>query len=93
MNSVQKITLIEGLFNDEEANDILMEMFQTKIKFHELRNFSSQVRFGKDDSLAQKRIPELKKCIENIQEIINEAKSSNKKLVISSQILVSLSED
>lgn len=92
MNSNQKITLIDGVFQVDEANEILMEMFQTKIKFHELRNFSAQVRFGKEDSLAQKRIPELKNCIESIREIIHEAKASNKKLIISSQIFVSLSE-
>ncbi|MDA9888823.1 hypothetical protein N9D52_06615 [Flavobacteriaceae bacterium] len=33
--------LIEGSFSDEEAKDVLKNFFESKIHFHEMRNFSS----------------------------------------------------
>lgn len=38
--------LIEGSFSDEEAKDVLKNFFESKIHFHEMRNFSSEERFG-----------------------------------------------
>ena len=49
MNKIEKLNLIEGNFSGEEAKEILMNVFLAKIHYHELKNFSSQERFGKDD--------------------------------------------
>lgn len=93
MIKTEKLNFIEGTFLDEEAKEILLHVFLTKIQFHEKKNFSSQVRFGKDDETANKRIPELKNEMDKINQIVAEAKALNKKLVITSDITVSLSED
>lgn len=93
MNKSEKLTLIEGKFLNEEASEILTNIFMTKIRFHEAKNFSSQVRIGKDDEIAQERIPALKKEFQKLQEILSEAKVNNKKLVISSEINISISEN
>ena len=93
MNKTEKLNLIEGNFSDVEAKDILMNIFSSKINFHQLKNFSSQERFGKDDETAKKRIPELKVEIERLKQILSEAKAKNKKLVISSEINISFSND
>ncbi len=92
MNKIEKVKLIEGNFSDEEASEILMSIFYAKIHFHEMKNFSSQVRFGKDDEIAKKRIPALKKETEKMLKIISEAKLKNKRLLITSQINISLLE-
>jgi hypothetical protein len=92
MNENVKLNLIDGNFSDEEAREILMAIFSSKINFHELKNFSSQDRFGKNDAIAQKRIGELKISLEIIKEMIAEAKKTNKRLIISSDINLKLSD-
>lgn len=93
MNKVEKLTLIEGDFIFDEAKEILINMFSSKINFHNIKNWSSQERFGKDDEIAQKRIPALRNEMKKLEEILLEAKAQNKKLMITSQINISLLED
>lgn len=93
MNKIEKLKLIEGDFSFNEANEILSSMFNSNINFHNLQNWSSQERFGKDDETAQKNIPALRNEIKKLEEITKEAKAKNKKLVINSEITISLKED
>lgn len=90
MNKIEKLTLIEGEFFPDEAKEILANIFSTKIHFHEMKNFSSQERFGKQDEIAQQRIPLLQKELKKLNEILSEAKVENKKLLVSSHINISL---
>lgn len=93
MNKIEKLKLIEGNFSFNEAKEILTSMFNSKINFHNIQNWSSQERFGKDDETAQRKVRLLKNEIEKLEEIILNAKSQNKKLVIKSEIIISLKED
>jgi hemerythrin superfamily protein len=93
MNKIEKLKLIEGEFTFNEAREILTSMFNSKINFHNIQNWSSQERYGKDDETAQKKIPLLKNEIEKLEEIILEAKANNKKLVINSEINISLKDN
>lgn len=93
MNRTEMLSLINGKFNGEEANEILLNLFSTKIHFHELKNFSSRERFGKDDETAQRRIPELKKGREKVKQMVAEAKAKDKHLVITSVINISLEDE
>jgi hypothetical protein len=90
MDEIEKLTLIEGEFTHEEAKEILLKIFSSKINFHKAKNWSSQERFGKDDEIASTRIPALKKEIEKLQRILSEAKDKNKRMLISSQINIIL---
>jgi hypothetical protein len=92
MKTTEKLTLIEGQFNSEEADEILTNIFTTKIHFHKMKNFGSQERYGKDDETAQQRIPALKKEMEKLKIILAEAKTKNKKLLVNSEITISLIE-
>lgn len=92
MNTVKKLTLIEGSFSNEEAGEILSNIFAAKIQFHTMKNFSSQERFGTEDKTAKKRIPALKKELEKLGQIISNAKLHNKKLVITSNIHITLKD-
>lgn len=93
MSKHEKLNLIEGSFIDEDAKEILMNIFSTKIHFHEMKNFSSKERFGIPDEIASKRIPKLKGEIEKLANILAEAKSQHKKLVITSEINISLADE
>jgi len=93
MNKIEKLTLIEGEFSSDVAKEILTTMFSSKINFHNIQNWSSQERFGKDNEVAQKRIPALRNDMKKLEEILSEAKAKNKKLVVNSEIKISLAED
>ncbi len=90
MKKKNKLKLIEGVFQQEDAKEILMKIFLDKINFHNIKNWSSQERFGKDDEFAQKRIPALKIEMDKLQKILSEAKAKNKRLKISSEIDITL---
>jgi hypothetical protein len=93
MNKIEKLNLLEGEFSFNEAKEILTSMFNSKINFHNIQNWSSQERYGKDDETAQMKIPLLKNEIEKLEEIILEAKANNKKLIINSEINISLKDN
>jgi hypothetical protein len=93
MNKIDKLKLIEGDFSFNEAKEILTSMFNSKINFHSIQNWSSQERYGKDNETAQKKIQLLTNEIEKLEEIILEAKAQNKKLAIKSEIIISLKGD
>lgn len=93
MDNTQKLILIKGTFKPDHANEILSKIFSDKIHFHEVKNFSSQIRHGKDNKVSVKRIPELKESMEKLSEIIDHAKKNKKKFVISSDVKIELIDD
>ena len=92
MKKTETLTIIDDNFTFDEAKDILMNMFTSKINFHNIKNWSSQERFGKNDPIAQKTIPSLRTELIKLEEILLEAKAENKKLVVNSAINISLLE-
>ena len=93
MKNTEPLIMIDGSFNYDEAKEILINIFSSKINFYNIKNWSSQERFGKEDNIAQKRIPELKKEIEKVLQIVSEAKLKRKKLLISSEINISMIDE
>lgn len=83
---MKKINLMNGEFNSIEAREILLDMCNKNINFNKVQNFSSQIRFGEDDEKALNRINQLKESVSRITEILEEAKTYNKKLKIKSFI-------
>ena len=90
MQNLQKVTFIDGTFSPEESREILMNVYSSKINFHQIKNFSSRERFGKDDKTSTKRIPELKQAMEEVLSIIETAKKNGEQLEIKSDIYISL---
>jgi hypothetical protein len=93
MKDTEKLILIDGIFSHGDAKEILLSIFSSKINFHNIKNWSSQERFGKEDEIAQKRVPALRSEMQKLQEILLVAKVGNKKLVISSEINITLTDD
>jgi hypothetical protein len=93
MNKKELFSLINGSFDTEEANSILTDLFTTKIHFHEMKNFSSKERFGKEDDGASIRIAELKQSVQKISKIISLSKKQGKKLKISSTVNIQIVEN
>ncbi len=93
MKSTETLTIMDGNFTHDEAKEIIMNIFSSKINFHNIKNWSSQMRFGKDDEIAQNRIPALRNEMKKLEDILLEAKVKNKKLVVNSEINISLLEE
>lgn len=93
MKNNEKLVLIEGEFQHQDAKEILRNVFSTKINFHQLKNFRSKETFGKVDETAMTRIPALKKEIVKLEQILLEAEEQNKKLIISSEINIQFSNE
>lgn len=93
MDQTEKLGLVNGTFKEEEAKELLMNLYSTNINFHKLKNFISQERFGENDATAQKRIPELKEGMEQVLQIVSEARAKNKSLIVTSEICISLVDD
>lgn len=83
---MKRINLINGNYNCSEAKEILMDLCNKNLNSNKLQNFSSQIRFGKDDNQALQQIDTLNKSKSDISEIIEDAKQKNKKLIIKSFI-------
>lgn len=93
MNNAENLTLIEGSFSCEEAKEILMNLFSTKMQFHKMKNFSSLERFGKGDEHALNRISKLKESTEILVKLLEKAHLEKKKLIIHSNINIVLDDD
>jgi DNA-directed RNA polymerase subunit F len=93
MAKLKKLSLIKGDFTILEARDILYNIFSTKINYHQRNNFSHKERFGKEDPIAKKRIPALKKELVKLEKVLDEAIANNSKLVINSEITILLTKD
>lgn len=89
---MDKFKLIKGKFSQDEAKEILTNIFSEKINFHLMKNYSSQERFGKDDENATQRIQQLRQELKLLQETLSDEKWANKKLIISSEIKISTSK-
>ncbi len=92
MKKTETLTIIDGDFTYDEAKEILINMFTTKINFHNIKNWSSQERLGIEDSTAKKRIPALRSEMKKLEVILEEAKIKKRKLLVSSEINISILE-
>lgn len=91
MKNTNEFKLIDGHFSPDEAREIVMNVFLEKIQFHKNKNFSSEERFGKEDITAVKRILELKRSMDSISKLIEEAKQNNETLQIISEVKINIS--
>ena len=92
MKKEQAFKLIDGNFSTKESREILINVFSSKIQFHQMNNFSSKERFGKEDKTAIKRIPQLKKSLEKLLKIIDSAEKKGEQVQIKSEVIISLVE-
>ena len=86
MNRQNDITLIKGEFETEEAKDILRNLIDFKIKFHQIKSFNSELKFGEKDARSQARIIELKASMQKMLEIMEEAEANGYSLKIDAKI-------
>lgn len=87
---MEKLKLIDGEFSPTEFKEIVYNLFLKKIEFHKIKNFSSQIRFGIDDTMAIQKISELNQSIEKTSKLFEEAKEKDTRVFVFSEIQVRL---
>lgn len=90
MKDQHTFKLIDGEFSSKESHEILQNIFFSKIRFHEIKNFSSQERFGKDDESSINRIPHLNNSLNEIKQIIKEAENNGNQIAIKSEVVITI---
>jgi hypothetical protein len=86
--NIENFTLVDGKFSAEDAREILLSLINNKIKFHELKNFSYEVRYSRSDNHSVMRIAELKACREALKEKLKMAVDENTVVRVHSSIVV-----
>ena len=78
--------LIDGIFTPKEASEILLNLYISKLKFHQMKQFSSQERLGIDDAYAQSKILQLQEAMDQLVAILNTMDSVDHKMSIESHV-------
>lgn len=82
------VSLIDGQFEPKEAIDILQNLISQKVNFHLVRNFNSEIRFGKKSDKSLERIKALKEANIEIQDIIEKAAKKGYQLSVKANIQI-----
>jgi hypothetical protein len=90
MENKKEYKLIDGVFSAEDADKVLVALFNYKIDYHNREDFSNHIRFNKDIEHSKKRITELIESKEAINKLLSESKANNFNLVINSTIAISI---
>ena len=90
METNLNLSLIIGVYSSEEAKEILMNVFASKIQFHELKNLRSIVTRDTEDEISTLRVRQLKQAVDQFNELLKQAEENNLELAIQSSIQISL---
>ncbi|RAR70035.1 hypothetical protein [Flavobacterium aciduliphilum] len=90
MEVTQNIKLIDGVFKPNEAKEIIISLLNSKINFHNLEDFSNQIRFNIKHENSKQRIIELQNAKEELSSLIQWAESHEYELQIQGTIEINL---
>jgi hypothetical protein len=88
----KKFNIINGAYNPKEAKEILLDIHHKNINYNKIKNFSSQVKYGENDTLALHQIEILEQNSAALTSIIQDAKAQHKNLIIHSYIEIGYEE-
>ncbi len=90
MKKTETIELIKGTFTPNEAREILLQMLNSKINFHNLKNWSSRERFGKPDAYSEQRLKHLEESRMKVQMLLSNSNNKEKIIIINSSIEINI---
>lgn len=64
--------LIDGVFQKEDAADVINSIVLEKIKFHKRKNFSNLIRYGKEHEFSIERQTALKIMLDEVMNALSE---------------------
>jgi hypothetical protein len=86
----ETIELIKGTFPPDEAREILLQLLDSKINFHNRRNFSSRERFGKADPYSEQRLEHLTESRKKVLTLVSKSTDEGKTITINSTIEINV---
>lgn len=86
MNETETVNLIKGTFAPEEAQELLLALLNSKITFHNRRNWSSKERFGEPNVFSKQKLEYLEEARRNLKTLLAEAIKQQKSVTINSTI-------
>ncbi|MDT0688797.1 hypothetical protein RM549_03325 [Salegentibacter sp. F188] len=86
---MENVKFIDGQFTPTEAKEILLNMISSKIQFHRIKEFSSEIRDGKPAINSQQRIKELQEAREKIITLMKDAENQNQMIDLQSTVNIS----
>ena len=90
MKKTETIELIKGTFTPDEAREILLQLLNSKINFHNLKNWSSRERFGKPNADSEQRLIKLEESRKKVERLISTSINEKKSLIINSSIEINI---
>lgn len=90
MEKIENIELIKGTFTPREAREILVELLNSKINFHNLKNWSSHERAGKPDAHSEQRLAYLNESRKKVETFFAEHINEEKNVTINSNIEITI---
>lgn len=89
--STYKFNLIEGEFSQAEALEVLLNLIQSKIKFHSQEVFGIQIRNQGEVTRHEKRIAELTRIRDEIKALLRENQYKECQVAIMGQVEITIS--
>ena len=74
---MENIVLVNGTFTPGEAQELLLALLNSKINFHNTKDFSSRERFGRPDADSQERLKHLKAARERVISTFSQVLAQN----------------
>ena len=95
MKLLNEFRLVDGEYNLQEVKEIVLNLIDDKIKFHQLKAFSDNERLGETtNEHSNSRLNDLKssknEIIQLIQTLSNDEESESKKFKIYSEVKIEL---
>ncbi len=90
MKKTETLDLIKGTFTPEEAREILLQLLDSKINFHNLKNWSCRERFGKPDDYSERRLADLRESRKKVEDLISYSINEQKTIAINSSIEINI---
>lgn len=85
-----KFDLLKGTFTAKEATEILIELFKSKIKFHQHDIFGKEERNEGDTEFSKNRIEDLKIAKEEIKKLLKDENIQDKKVRLKGEITIEI---
>lgn len=86
---MENLKLIDGNFSPREAKEILLSLISSKIQFHTVKDFGSEIRTGVPEFKSRDRINDLREAKQKIITLMEEADKQNMEVEIYSTITIS----
>ena len=71
MKKKHNLKLIKGTFTPTQARSVLLELINSKIRYHNAEAFSMKEMFSGDVSHLENRVAELRETAKQVEEIIS----------------------